>query len=162
MAELDAAEQSNVFGQVWRHIQAQPDRQKKSVVVMSLGSIEPMDPNNLNRFFQKQRDQIKLLLDNDVPVVVASGNDALKKDGNGNLRKDIDLSPGIFEGPDFPLIVIGAVDRFGKPYIASQGGDHLTISAPGVAVRCQYRDNDDEWIKSGTSFGRSRPSSLLL
>lgn len=158
MRDLDLSEQANVFGQVWEHIKTH-GRQKRSIVTMSLGSRDPVDPNNLSEFRQRQKDGIKLLLDNDIPVVLSSGNDAREEDKNGNKRTNIDSAPAIFEGPDFPLIVIGATDNTGQPANFSQGGDHLTISAPGVKVNCQYRDNDDPYTRSGTSYGRFKPRS---
>ena len=84
-----------------------------------------------------------------------SGNFGNDKDDEGNLRRNIDTSPGIFEGYDYPLIVVGAVDFDGKTASFSQGGDHLTITAGGVNVKMQNRDNDNEAADSGTSFGKS-------
>lgn len=158
MRSLDLVEGANVFEFIWNDIQSK-GRQQKSVVSMSIGSPDPVDPNNLSKLRQKQKNFIKVLLDNNVPVVLSSGNDARKEDKDGNKRTNIDLAPAIFEGPDFPLIVVGATDNTGRTASFSQGGDHLTISAPGVNVRCQYRDNDDPYSRSGTSYGTFKPRS---
>lgn len=161
MRALNLIEQANVFEIMWNDIQSQ-GREQRSVVTMSIGSTNPVDPNNLSRLRQKQKDDIKVLLDNNVPVVLSSGNDAREEDKDGKKRTNIDLAPAIFEGPDFPLIVIGATDNTGQTAGFSQGGDHLTMSAPGVNVRCQYRDNDDPHSRSGTSYGRFKPRSFEI
>ncbi len=161
MHTMDLAEQAIVFEIIWKDIQSK-GREQRSVVTMSIGSSIPVDPNNLSPLRQKQKDTIKVLLDNNVPVVLSSGNDAREVDKDGNKRTKIDLAPAIFEGPDFPLIVVGATDNTGQTASFSQGGDHLTMSAPGVNVRCQYRDNDDPYSRSGTSYGRFKPRSLEI
>lgn len=66
-----------------------------------------------------------------VIFVTSAGNDAKKKDRDGSLRRNIDRTPAIFEGPDYPITVVGASDFTGALADFPQGGDHLTILAPG-------------------------------
>lgn len=135
------------------------NRRKRSVVVMSWNSSDDgkADLNSLLLHQEEQRDDIKALMDHGVIVVVAAGNHAKKTDDNGDLRPEIDTTPSIFEGPDYPLIVIGATDNTGEPADFSQGGDHLTIAAPGVDIECQGRTfSFKPPTRSGSSLGKFR------
>ncbi len=76
--------------------------------------MNPQDPNNLSNAWKRAQRSIKLLLDNDIPVLVDAGNKA-KEMYNGQLMMNVDAAPAIFEGPDYPLIVVGNVDCSGTP-----------------------------------------------
>ena len=108
--------------------------------------------NNLPIWQQRMYDHIATLMKNDVIVVTAAGNDAEERDGNGLQRSVIDLAPAAFEGPDYPLIVVGATDYTGKPAAFSQGGNHLTVLGPGVDVPTLDKASDAPLVQSGTSF----------
>lgn len=151
MRSFSIFELETVFDWVWQDIKAK-NRQKKSVVTYSASSLRPVDPNNLSEVHQRQREQIATLLRNDVPVVVSAGNDADKDDSKGNKRVVVDTVPAIFEGPDYPLVVVGATDFTGKPADFSQGGDKVKILGPGVDIKCQDRAANRPETKSGTSF----------
>ena len=106
---------------------------------------------------------IKVLLDNDVPVFVSAGNHAVEKDKGGNIirRPNVDTTPGIFEGENYPLIVVGAVNFDGTTYFGSQAGPHVQLWAPGVDVSVQKRDDDGERITQGTSYATSLMAGML-
>ena len=149
MASLAISEIIEVWDQVWNDIKTK-NRQKKSLCTFSLSSGKKIDPNNLPAQRKQQKAQMKVLLDNDVPIVVSAGNHA-EKDGG---RPDVDTAPGVFEGPDFPLIVIGNCDSDGKKVSSSQAGPHLTIWAPGNNVPCLDPDPNakDPTYRTGTSY----------
>ena len=119
-------------------------------------------------------------MENGVIVVCAAGNAADERDDRGDLRSAIDLVPGVFEGPDYPLIVVGATNYKGcvfaslsedgntnsdvvdrKPADWSQGGSHLTILGPGVRVQTLDKAKDDPLIQSGTSFSAPLVAGVL-
>ena len=154
MRDLSLAESSEVFDFVLKDIKAK-NRQKKSVVTYSVGSKDPEDPNNMLRSEKQERDHIKNLLDNDVIFVNSAGNNANKVDKEGQLRKNIDGFPKLWEGPDFPLIIVGATDFTGAVTDFSQGGPHLTILAPGKGILCQDKSLRQPIAVDGTSFGKS-------
>lgn len=137
-------------------------RQKQSVVTISMASAGSVDPNrsNLVGARLRQYDDIARLLANDVIVVTAAGNDAKEKDVNGNLRVNVDTAPAVFEGPDYPLIVVGATDFTGTPAGYSQLGDHVTILGPGSKILCQDKALNAPITESGTSFCMSKVCSL--
>jgi len=128
MRDRTLNEACEVYDLIAQDIEAK-NRKKKSVVTLSSGSAFPVDLNRLRTSERQRRDDIKYLLDNDVIFVTSAGNDAKKKDRDGNLRQNIDRTPAIFEGPDYPMIVVGASDFTGAVADFSQGGDHLTILA---------------------------------
>ena len=167
MYSYSLVETGEVFDLVYQDIMAHPERKGKCIVTISMSSGDVVDPNNIKWVEQKQeRDHIKKLLDNDVIVVASAGNHATgNKDKTGKPlpdRPNIDTSPGVFEGKDFPIIMVGATDFDGKPLSYSQAGDHLTILAPGLQIRCQSQDPKRKIPKfgSGTSFGKSNHCSL--
>jgi len=131
----EACEEYDLIAQ---DIEAQ-NRQKKSVVTLSSGYTVPVDLNRLTTSERQRRDDIKHLLDSDVIFVTSAGNDAKEKDRDGNLRKNIDRTPAIFEGPDYPMIVVGASDFTGALADFSQGGDHLTNWHQARALTTQYQ-----------------------
>ena len=93
-------------------------------MTFSVGSVNARDPTNLPPEAISMQSDIKNLLDNDIPVIVAAGNYALAS-SNGQLRTNVDTTPGFFEGPNYPLIVAGAVDNNRNPWLKSQRGPHV-------------------------------------
>lgn len=90
----------------------------------------------------------------DAVVINSAGNHCTEKDNNGALRSAVDTVPAVFEAPDYPLIVVGVNDFAGKQAVFSQGGDHVTILAPGVDVTCLKKGQvaPDPVQRQGTSF----------
>ena len=164
MYDSSLREIGSVFRTVWEHIKLH-NRQKQSVVTVSWNSSddEKVDLDDLMVAHDEQKRQIQTLMDNGVIVVVAAGNKADKEDSDGNLRPNIDMTPAIWEGPDYPLIVIGATDNTGEQADFSQGGEHLTISAPGVDIRCHHKSQQfTPYVDSGTSLGMFNYKSTLV
>lgn len=153
MASSKISEQIDVWDQIWSDINSKPERKKKSIVTYSMCSQnKPLDPKKLPKGRQQQKDQMKKLMDHDVPIVGVAGNDA-EQSG----RADVDTAPGVYVGPDFPLILTGATDNAGKKAPFSQSGDLVTLLAPGVKVPClDYKeDSTKPVLEDGTSFGKS-------
>lgn len=157
MRDRTLNEACEVYDLIAQDIEAK-NRKKKSVVTLSSGSAFPVDLNRLRTSERQRRDDIKYLLDNDVIFVTSAGNDAKKKDRDGNLRQNIDRTPAIFEGPDYPMIVVGASDFTGAVADFSQGGDHLTILAPGKGIKCQKKNYLIPATADGTSYCKSNAS----
>lgn len=153
MKDQSMAEIGDIFRTVLEHIKLN-EREKKSIVVLPRSSSfgAKADPNDLYMAQEEQRDDIKRLMENGVIVVAAACNHALERDSDGNLRPNIDTTPGIFEGPDYPIIMVGSTDNTGEPASWSQGGDHLTIYAPGVDITSRHKILSRPNIDSGTSF----------
>ncbi len=145
---------------VWNDINSK-QRKGKSVVTYSISCGDPIDPNNMGGDRVAMKGYIKTLLDNDVPVFVAAGNHAEKYDDHGNLRPNVNTAPAIFEGPDYPLIVVGNTDFTGTPSPTSQGGDHVQVWAPGMGVQAQDKDSNNALTKSGTSYAAPLMAGVL-
>jgi hypothetical protein len=64
--------------QVYKHIDKN-NRRGKAIVTLSWGTEGPVDPNNLGPTFEQMRDNIKKLLDEGIPVIMAAGNYAQEK-----------------------------------------------------------------------------------
>lgn len=79
----------------------------------------------------KIRSNMKELFDIDVVVVNSAGNKATQPG-----RRQIDTVPQLWESPNFPLVVAGAVDNKGLLVPESQGPAHVTAWAPGFNVGC--------------------------
>lgn len=122
-----------------------------------------MGPDNLNKIAQKLKTSLKVLLDNDVPVFVSAGNHAREKDENGNTipRPNVDTIPAIFEGENYPLIVVGAVNFDGTGWPLGQSGPHVQLWAPGVRVSVQNKDDDGSAVTSGTSHAAPLMAGML-
>ena len=89
----------------------------------------------------------------DVIVVTSAGNYAKFTDpGTGDLRKNVDTVPSVYEAVDFPLIPVSATDFTGTPVDFAQGGDHVVVWAPGTDISAQNKDSDDVLMVEGTSF----------
>ena len=126
----------------------------------SFSSGNPQDLNALSSSWRAAQPDIKLLLDNDIPVFVGAGNKALET-WNGQLRTNTDAPPGLFEGPDYPIIPAGAVNNKRVPWEKSQRGPHVQIWAGGASVQAQGKDRDEAVTWSGTSFAAPIMAGML-
>jgi hypothetical protein len=100
MKDILQAERTTVFGFVWQHIKDN-GRAGKSIVTHSISSLGIVDPRYMGKSYQKMRDDIRTLINNDVVVVVAAGNEARQ------FRPDVDTAPAVFAEEDFPMVVVG-------------------------------------------------------
>ena len=103
---------------------------------LSPGRIPP-DVNRIQEIIQE-------IFDSGGVVVTAAGNA-----GATAGRSQVDMVPADWNSPNFPIIVVGAVDNEGNVAPFSQGGPKVTIHAPGVGVSCPQ---SDERQYSGTSY----------
>lgn len=95
---------------------------------------------------------MKALIKIDVPVVLSAGNG--KTEGQLNVND----FPQFLEGPDLPLIIVGANDYDGKVSAFSQGGPHLTVLAPGEDIQAEDPVLPQKAGLQGTSFCKSKIS----
>lgn len=119
------------------------ERHGKTVVISSLGFSNNVGDGNLMRpIFER-------LFEWGVPFISSSGN-------TGVFIPDINRLPKTLEGPDMPIINVGAVDNQRKKADYSQAGPHLTLYAPGglpaSKLTGQSRDDKTEREDKGTSF----------
>ncbi|KAJ9637176.1 hypothetical protein H2199_007462 [Coniosporium tulheliwenetii] len=135
-------------------------RMKKSIITISLASLDLVDPNNLSNMQKAERRAIEKALKSDVPVLAIAGNKAEEKTLDGKLREEVDTAPAIYESPDFPIIVVGSTDHDGRRAATSQGGDKVTLLAQGVDIVCQGVPFAPQ-IKSGTSFATPQVAGVL-
>jgi subtilisin family serine protease len=131
-----------------KDVKARPERKKKSVVTISFGYegllAETNGPGTVNSI----RNRIQDLIDIDVPVFAASGNERGKSG-----RDNIDTHPALLATPDFPLITVGSAEADGPQSLFSQGGPHLTINAVGNQITCMSKTgNTPRAGRWGTSF----------
>lgn len=128
MGELSTIEVNEVLVKIKDDITSKPNRNKKSVINMSFEG-PPHDPDDED---EKSLQRIILKLMNaDVPMFCAAGNEADPDQGD-NL--EVNSIPGVFEGTDYPLMVIGSTNFDGKQSKWSQGGDHVSLHAPGEGI----------------------------
>lgn len=114
----------------------------KTVVSMSLGF-----PIEDEKYINTLKETLQSIMDLGVVLVNSAGNDR-KTQG---LKST--LYPKLFAGPDFPLILVGAVDIYGQLTDFSQLGD---IYAVGLKSPCADKDNVMFPMDSdGTSGGES-------
>ncbi|KAF2821397.1 subtilisin-like protein [Ophiobolus disseminans] len=121
------------------------NRQGKAVVNLSaFVRHDDMIPEGLDRIKQLIGD----IMNEDVPFIVAAGNSA-------QTTTNIDTHPQLFEGPNFPIINVGAVDNDGKEAVFSQKGPHLNVHAFGDGVTCRDTSGHERNGQQGTSFART-------
>ncbi|KAF2105640.1 peptidase S8/S53 domain-containing protein [Lophiotrema nucula] len=134
-----------------------PERAAKSVVLMSMGIDESWpDPDTAKQSETgtKLTTRLKSITDLGVPIVFSSGNKA--KEG----RLKIDTFPQILEDPNLPIINVGGADDNGNANDFSQGGDQLTISAPGTA-KVHYKTDDQDGDAPGTSIAAPAVAGII-
>ncbi|KAH8705522.1 hypothetical protein BGW36DRAFT_422075 [Talaromyces proteolyticus] len=101
------------------------------------------------------RKVLKEIIDMDVPVVMASGNNA-EEPG----RQTVDSYPQLF-AKDIPsIILVGAVDNTGATGGFSQGGDLVSVWAPGVGVNCALNTGGSQ-KRTGTSYSSPQVAGLI-
>ncbi|VZH97917.1 unnamed protein product [Fusarium fujikuroi] len=145
MHEVTSEEFQAALELILADLEDHPERQKNSVVTMSLtlGQDWEEDDNlpDFTELFQK-------LFAMDVPLVCISGNIE-----EGFEEPEVDEYPPLMEGPDLPLIVVGSVDSTGNRSEFSKGGPHVTLHAVGDPIECLPRDSKDPVERAGTSYG---------
>ena len=122
--------------------------EKKAVVSVAWG--EDPDPAGVvpRRVLDSIDAQRRIMLDLDVPIVYAAGNNA-----HISGRTDIDTYPQRFANDaDLPLINVGNVDTSGSFSPTSQRGPALTVSAVGMGITCADSTGTGSHLASGTSF----------
>lgn len=148
---------------VLEDLEANPDRQHRSVITFASGwQISKYDANTYEKLKNIEELQttfgktLRKVLNLGVPFVCAAGN-YRQEPG----RDNIDTMPALFQDEDTPLINVGAADYEGKRARMSQGGNQLTIYAPGVDIAVPQKEDFQEGIASGTSLGQSRSRCFI-
>ncbi|KAB5576049.1 peptidase S8/S53 domain-containing protein, partial [Coniochaeta sp. 2T2.1] len=132
------------FEEIYKDLKAHPERQKHSVVTMSMVSGRYDPKQDYTRF----RQVLYGIMAMDVPIVVGAGNE-----GDDHNRRKIDNVPAIFAVQDrgFPLIVVGSVDKDGQRSAWSQLGENT--NAVGQDITCLEDDPSQPTTGiRGTSF----------
>lgn len=147
MGELSTIEVNELLVKIKDDITSKPNRNKKSVINISFQG-PPNDPNNQDETSLQRI--ILSLMNADIPVLCAAGNDA-DPDTGANL--EVNSIPGVFEGADYPLMVIGSTNFDGKKSKWSQGGDHVFLHAPGEGITAMPASGSTPLIdEDGTSL----------
>lgn len=139
-----------IYNDIERRNDLDPDKDLKSVVLCTGGDPAGMTPDEAKndpdgKKFLPMLGWIKAYR---VPIVMASGNFA------ETGRAIIDTIPQSLEGPDVPLIIVGAAKKLGERLPRSQGGPQLTIYAPREDVVAQSKINREIITEPGTSLGK--------
>lgn len=117
------------------------DNRTETVVVYArAGKPQGNDP-----FWPRIKELMQEIFDAGGIVVTAAGN-AAETSG----REQVDQLPPMWASPDFPLIVVGAVDNVGYHAPFSQRGKAVIIYAPGVGISCPHSSPSTSYY--GTSF----------
>lgn len=124
-----------------------PERAKKAVVLSCIGVIGQWSHPDNAWYVDEFRQILDELHDQGIPVVVAAGNYEAPRE------KTIDMVPMILASSDVPLINVGASTFEGEEALFSQGGDKLTILAPGDYVEVHNHKDGLSHEDDGTSFG---------
>ena len=123
------------------------ERKKTSVVSISWGSIEPVDPFRFPQpaLVRGLSAQLKELYDHGrgAVLVCAAGNAARKLDHRGQARLDVDTMPAVLLKAILPFpghfLAVGNSDINGVRYRTSQIDQYTApfqIYAPGVDIKC--------------------------
>lgn len=110
-----------------------PSQEKVRVISLSLGTKNPT---------KLLHEAVQRAVANDIPVVVAAGND-----GDGNQFTNEYRYPGAFE----EVIEIGAVDEKDEIAHFSNTNEYVDLYAPGVDIHSTYL-NREFAVLSGTSM----------
>jgi hypothetical protein len=151
----DSDDTAESFDIIRKDIEANPGRERCSVVVIAKGTPESWTYQRaMNDDWAKEAWQkgIKDIQDLGVPFVCAAGNY-----GEDPLRPSIDTMPAVLQDDDTPIIVVGAADYEGARVPMSQVGAQLTVYAPGKDVLSQRREYLREGLFTGTSMGKKTP-----
>ncbi|KAH7131789.1 peptidase S8/S53 domain-containing protein [Dendryphion nanum] len=140
-------------------VQDNPDPASKSVVLMSMvfreEKFDSPEEARKSDTGAAVTERFGDLMDVGVPVVVSSGNYALL----GSPR--IDNIPPILEGPDLPLIVVGAATYEGERAAFSQYGDQLSLYAPGTEVLAQMKTDRTSRKADGSSLAAPAVAGVI-
>ena len=129
------------------------DYKTRSVVTLAISSNRPYftGMEDIQPWKQMYKD-LKELIDNDIVVVVPSGNYKTR-------AARIDTLPALWSLPHRPpqnpaldLVIAGAVDVDGQPSYFSQGDAEATVWSTGVDVTCARAFGQTDVVKSGTSY----------
>ncbi|KAJ5115075.1 hypothetical protein NUU61_000834 [Penicillium alfredii] len=132
IGEYNRAETSHGVFAAWHDIQTKGARRaRRSIVVMSIGSVFPENLND--EFTREMSGLISHLQYLGVPFVTTSGNFA-QEFWHGQQRINIDTVPAIIAARGNPISVIGNVDFQGNFWSTSQRGPLLTASAGGLSA----------------------------
>jgi len=127
------------------------NRQRKTVVVFAATS----NGNSEDWSWRRVKSSIEDLIAADAVIIVPSGNRAAFH----RRAKDVFTFPAVWEAPDFPLIVAGAVENDGTESVYSQGPRHVTTWAPGKVTCAKPSSGTASDI--GTSFSTGMVSVHL-
>ena len=146
LVSMLAYEMISALERIIDDIQAKPERQKRSVITLSIGYEMPQGDSLI---FHDMRERIQTLMDMDVPFVASAGNHRI------DLGKEfVHLAPAVFAGPDYPMIVVGSTDTAGKRSDFSQGGPKVVVHACGEHPTCFDKEGNILQSWKGTSFGK--------
>lgn len=112
------------FYEIEHDLLINPERRKRSVITMSL--LGPPNDGTSEKA-QTLKKLVSTMMNIDVPVVIAAGNEAPR-------RPVIDSLPGIWAAPDFPILVIGSTNKEGQVARDSQGGEQVFLHAVGEGI----------------------------
>lgn len=142
MPFLDGFQINDALRKIMADVSSKPDRQRRSVVTMSLG--KPFDPNN--QFQVTLKSLIQDLMDMDIPMFVPAGN-------NAAISPKVDDAPAIWASNDYPLLSIGSTNFAGERSSISQVGDQVFLYAPGEDITGVPRNSHSPSTGNlGTSF----------
>ncbi|KAH4103844.1 hypothetical protein HBH70_097240 [Parastagonospora nodorum] len=158
------------FNQVWKDLRRRKAQNRgqsiQAVVVCSVHVVpsqggwtrQEAEAQFVGRMFSKW---IKLLHEEGVPIVLASGNF-----GDIDKRDVIDTLPAVLATDDVPLINVGATTVEGKAWEKSQGqgsqdGTQLAIYAPGVDVVVHDHIDGKETRATGTSMAAPAVAGII-
>ena len=137
------------FDEVYDDILTRQETSKQPIVVIgAFGSTEELSVSPWPDIKRSMTEIFAL----GAAIVVSSGNHA-------GRSPNVDEIPALWANgdPSFPLIVAGAVNNKGNTWPFSQGGNRLTVWAPGDQVQCA--DRAGSRLASGTSFSTGMVSS---
>ncbi|RSL79299.1 hypothetical protein CEP52_017540 [Fusarium oligoseptatum] len=150
---IDHKEFQEALELILKDIGDHPERHKRSVVSTAISFVtDEWDDDDVIDF----RNVFEKLFAEDIPFVCNSGNDDDESNDESELSDgaDVDEYPGLMEGPDLPLIVVGSVNSQGQRSWFSKGGPHVTIHALGEDVLCMPKGGNVPKEDAGTSFAQ--------
>ncbi len=119
-----------------------PSEEKVRVISLSLGT-----KNNKEELYRA----IQRAIENEIPVVVASGND-----GDGNINTNEYRFPAAYK----EVIQVGAIDSNDEIAYFSNTNDYVDLYAPGTNIKSTYL-NSGFAILSGTSMAAPHVSGAV-
>jgi subtilisin family serine protease len=154
IAILDGQEINEAIEKIIDDISTKPDRQKKSVVTMSLTGTPPSTDPARQAVQASTKKHIKTLMDMDVPFFVPAGNDA-------PTIPNVDTVPATYASDDYPLFVIGSTTVDGRISTFSQTSDEVFLHAPGEGITCLPPAGNQPLQPPNGPFGTSFATPLV-